>query len=71
MKNKIFWDAIHLYKEKNKNNNYKNEILRIKGLNSFVLSIEKQGYEECFSENMKNIITNLGFENLNQLINEL
>ncbi len=71
LKNKIFWDAIHLYKEKNKNNNYKNEILRIKGLNSFVLSIEKQGYEECFSENMKNIITNLGFENLNQLINEL
>lgn len=71
LKNKLFWDTIHLYKNKSLIEDYEKEALKIKGLNSFVLSIEKQGYENCFSENMRNIISELGFENLNQLIKNL
>lgn len=76
IKNNLFWSAINLYKNKDlvkdyKNKDYKKEVLRIKGLNSFILSIEKQGYEDCYSEKMKSMIIELGFENLLDLIKKL
>lgn len=71
IKNNLFWCAINLYKDKNSNKDYQKQSLRIKGLNSFILSIEKNGYEDCYSEKMKNIIIKLGFENLQDLIKNL
>ena len=71
IKNNLFWCAINLYKDKTSNKDYQKQSLRIKGLNSFILSIEKNGYEDCYSEKMKNIIIKLGFENLQDLIKNL
>lgn len=47
------------------------EISRIKGLQSFVLSIEKTDYESCYSEGMMAKVRELGFETLKGLIDSL
>ena len=66
LKNKLFWNAIECFETKNQEN-----IQTIKGLQSFVLSIEKQGYESCFSEGMLKKVNDLGFESLKELIDSL
>ena len=53
IKNNLFWCAINLYKDKNSNKDYQKQSLRIKGLNSFILSIEKNGYEDCYSDKIR------------------
>ncbi|MBN1061401.1 RNA-directed DNA polymerase [Clostridium botulinum] len=68
VKNKLFWDALKCYRDGN--HDYKC-IEGLKGMQSFILSIEKKGYEECYSENMKNIINELGFSSLKELIDSL
>lgn len=68
IKNDLFWDAIKCYKDDIKD--YKT-IESVKGMQSFILSIEKKGYEECYSENMINIINDLGFDSLKSLIDSL
>ncbi|KYQ01864.1 reverse transcriptase domain-containing protein [Bacillus paranthracis] len=68
IKNNLFHDAIKCFEEKNKN---KSDVMKIKGLESFVLSIEKRGYEEIYSRNMKKKIKDLGFDSLHDLINSL
>lgn len=66
LKNKLFWDAIECFETKNTEN-----ALIIKGLQSFVLSIEKNGYESCYSEGMLNKVRDLGFSSLKELIDSL
>lgn len=66
LKNELFWNAIECFETKNQEN-----IQTIKGLQSFVLSIEKQGYESCFSEGMLKKVNDLGFESLKELIDSL
>lgn len=68
LKNQIFWDAINMYDQKNKD--YM-AIVHLKGLFSFVLSIEKQGIEKCYSENMKQLLKVRGYDSLNELIKAL
>ncbi len=43
----------------------------IKGMQSFILSIEKEGYEKCYSEGMLKKVHYLGFDNLKSLIDSL
>ena len=66
LKNELFWNAIECFETKNQEN-----IQTIKGLQSFVLSIEKLGYESCFSEGMLKKVNDLGFESLKELIDSL
>lgn len=47
------------------------KIQYLKGIYSFVLSIEKEGIEESLSENMRQIIYSKGFQNLKEMINNL
>lgn len=47
------------------------EVMRIKGMQSFILSVEKKGYESCYSDNMMAIVKGLGFSSLKVLIDEL
>lgn len=66
LKNELFWNAIECFETKNQEN-----IQTIKGLQSFVLSIEKLGYESCFSEGMFKKVNDLGFQSLKELIDSL
>lgn len=66
LKNKLFWDAIDCFENKKLE-----AIQTIKGLQSFVLSIEKEGYELCYSEGMLKKIKDLGFSSLKELIDSL
>lgn len=66
LKNKLFWDAIDCFENKKLE-----AIQTIKGLQSFVLSIEKEGYESCYSEGMLKKIKDLGFFSLKELIDSL
>lgn len=68
IKNKLYWDAIH-YLESNKQD--VELVQRIKGMQSFVFSIEKCGYEDRFSKNMKEKVNMLGFDSLKSLIDSL
>lgn len=68
LKNEIFWSAINMYDQEAKD--YA-QIARLKGMYSFVLSIEKNGIEACYSERMRQMITERGYENLRQMINAL
>ncbi|WP_144475474.1 reverse transcriptase domain-containing protein [Cytobacillus oceanisediminis] len=68
LKNDLFHTAVKYYEDGNTN---KYELLKIKGLESFILSIEKNGYEEVYSKNMKLKIKDLGFKSLNELIKGL
>ncbi|PGE10202.1 RNA-dependent DNA polymerase [Bacillus toyonensis] len=68
IKNDLFHKAIKCYENENTN---KYDILRVKGLESFILSIEKKGYEETYSKNMRAKVKSLGFNSLHELINNL
>ena len=65
-KNKLFWDAIRCCED-----DLKPEISRIKGEQSFILSIEKNGYESSYSQKMMDIVHALGYESLKKLIDSL
>ncbi len=68
IKNAIFWDAVNLYK---KSNVTTEEINRVKGMQAFILSVEKNGYEKCYSVNMLAEVKKLGFNSLKDLIDSL
>ena len=44
---------------------------KIKGMQSFILSVEGEAYEDSYSSNMKNAIKELGFNSLKELIDSL
>jgi len=72
--NDLFHQSMNLHlklKEYSLTDSDKLEILRIKGMESFIYSIEKKGYEYVFSNNMKESIYNEGFSNLTELIDAL
>lgn len=66
LKNELFWDAVACFETRNEE-----DIQRIKGLQSFVLSVEKNGYESCYSQGMLSRLSELGFETLKELIDSL
>lgn len=66
VKNKMFWDAINSLQEKDEKT-----INHIKGMQSFILSVEKKEYEDCFSSGMKEKLKSLGFDSLKSLIDSL
>lgn len=68
LKNHIFWSAINQYDKEEKDYN---EIAHIKGLYSFVLSIEKNGVENGYSDKMKSLLVERGYETLKQLLSSL
>ncbi|VEF46691.1 RNA-directed DNA polymerase [Bacillus freudenreichii] len=72
-KKELFYRAIDCYRtflEDPSNVDYL-EVLKIKGMESFFLSIEKRGYENFYSKGMQKELKELGFDNLNDLIRSL
>ena len=68
LKNKLYWDTINYMESDNKNAETVNHI---KGLQSFILSIEKNGYEKCYSNPMIENVRKYGFRTLKDLIDSL
>lgn len=68
LKNEIFWTAVNQYDQINRDDR---EIAHIKGLFSFVMSIEKNGIDDCYSENMKALLRARGYNSLKELIKAL
>ena len=66
LKNELFWDAVACYEIQDME-----EIQRLKGLQSIVLSVEKNGYESCYLQGMLSCLSELGFESLKDLIDSL
>ena len=66
-KDELFYSAIDAFKK----SEGQDVILRIKGMQSFILSIEGEGYEATYSDNMKKLVTELGFDSLKSLIDSL
>ncbi|WP_404349044.1 hypothetical protein LG311_01780 [Sutcliffiella horikoshii] len=71
--NELFYNAIDCFKIYNSHGIISSsyEVKKIKGLESFILSIEKTGYDNRFSNGMKEEIKKLGFANLSELIKSL
>ena len=68
LKNQIFWDAINIYDYGIKDYS---QIEHLKGMFSFVLSIEKTSFEACYSQNMNQLVKDRGYDNLKELIKNL
>lgn len=66
LKNELYHKAVYMYK-----NHIPDFNRELRGTLSFILSIEKTGFEQCYSNNMINYIHSLGFESLKQLIESL
>lgn len=69
LKNEIFWNAISLYDKEEAKDKYK--LAYLKGIFSYVLSIEKEGIDGCFSQGMHELLAKRGFDNIKQLIDAL
>ncbi|MEI4647290.1 reverse transcriptase domain-containing protein [Bacillus cereus] len=74
--NKLYDDALQLYiKKQNKDYVLTDEdfyhISRIKGMESFILSVHKTGYNHFFSGMMQKKLEELGFSSLGELIKNL
>ena len=67
-KNQMFWDAINMYDQENKD--YA-KINHLKGYCSFALSIEKKGIESCYSAQMMKLLQQRGCNSLKELIEKL
>ncbi|MGR9589369.1 reverse transcriptase domain-containing protein [Bacillus wiedmannii] len=73
VKKELFYKAINAYLTFQENPSRMDflEMKRIKGMESFILSIEKNGYESCYSVGMMRQLEELNFNNLHDLINSL
>ncbi|MCM3667916.1 reverse transcriptase domain-containing protein [Mesobacillus maritimus] len=74
--NRLYDDAMELYVKKLTNNYVYTEedlynIDRVKGMESFILSIHKTGYNHFYSGRMQEKIIELGFNTLHELIKSL
>lgn len=67
-KNQMFWDAVNMYDQENKD--YV-KINHLKGYCSFALSIEKKGIESCYSDQMMKLLQQRGCNSLKELIEKL
>lgn len=68
VKNQMFWDAVNMYDQENKD--YA-KINHLKGYCSFALSIEKKGIESCYSDHMMKLLQQRGCNSLKELIEKL
>ena len=66
LKNKLYQDALNALQSGDKEH-----VLEIKGMQSFILSVEKDDYENIYSQSMRNRIIQLGFSSLKELIDSL
>jgi hypothetical protein len=66
-KDDLFYSAMDEYKKESE----KKHAQKIKGMQSFILSVEGEAYEASYSPNMKNAIKELGFNSLKELIDSL
>ena len=62
LKNRLFWDIINAYDEPEKYSN--DDIKYIRGLLSFVLSIEKKDFDKHFSDKMIELVHERGFDDI-------
>lgn len=65
-KNSLFWDALKAYET--------HDVVlinKVKGMQSFILSIEKNGYDNIYSPQMKKIINDIGYSTIKELIDSL
>jgi RNA-directed DNA polymerase len=74
--NKLYDDAIELFIKKQNIDYFPTSvdlynISRIKGMESFILSVHKTGYNHFFSGEMQEKLGKLGFNSLNELIKKL
>ncbi|MDO5558500.1 MAG: reverse transcriptase domain-containing protein [Oscillospiraceae bacterium] len=65
-KNFLYWQAINCIRDKDKD-----KIKLVKGLQSYILSVEKIGSEDCYSKNMKDKVKSFGYNTLKELIDNL
>jgi len=70
LKNDVFWKAIRIY-DTPADERSAEEIMELKGMLSFILSIEKQGISYTYSRNMRQLIYDRGYKNLPKLISAL
>lgn len=70
LKNEVFWKAINLYDSADRLQRSE-EIQYLKGMISFMCSIEKTGFEDAYSINMMKLIEDRGFSSLQELIAHL
>lgn len=68
-KNDLFHKTVQLMNKKN--NREIQEVEKIKGLQSFILSVEGEKYQEIYSQNMLDKINNYGYKSLKDLIDNL
>lgn len=68
LKNNLYYRAINVYKQIEMDSDLKNEIKKIRGLQSFVLSVEGEKYEEIYSKQMLEVIKNFGYHSLKEMI---
>lgn len=68
----LYFDAIKAYHDQDgKEDDLNANINRIKGMQSFILSVEKTGYSHILSDKMKQSVNQLGYENLEHLVSSL
>jgi hypothetical protein len=69
-KDDLYMLAIQLA-EKEPKDRKEYEIQKIKGLQSFILSVEEESFENCYSEKMMSIIHRIGYSTLKELIDDM
>lgn len=69
-KNELYAKAINL-SNKDKDSRYTGEVNKIKGLQSFILSVEGPGYEKSYSKTMIEVVNSRGYSTLKGLIDDL
>lgn len=69
-KNNLYHNSINLISQ-NVENRDDLEVKRVKGNQSFILSVEGEKYEESYSEKMKQVVYDKGFKSLKELIDSL
>lgn len=62
-KDEVFWQAMECFSDRDPE-----KIAHVKGLQSFILSIEKKKYENSFSEGMKKMLHEKGYNSLEQTL---
>ena len=64
-KDRLYNDVMSYYMQRIKD---REKALSIKGNESFILSVEGKEYEKCYSENMKKVIKEYGYDSLHDMI---
>lgn len=69
-KDDLYNIAIELAQKRNEERS-SYDVQRVKGWQSFILSVEGIDFEKCYSENMMTIVYNLGYSTLKELIDNM